>query len=452
MFVIGLALWLLVRTRLGTALSAIRMDEDAVRSMGLNPTKLKLFAFMLSAVVAGIGGALYVHYLGSIAPRGIFDVNFLFTILVAALIGGAQTIIGPIMGAYFLTFLLEYLRPFIPGTERYFIYGTIALVVYVLERAGSIRSSGDCVISLLGVRRRQTRDRTPPGRQPDKDVRRRLTAVNKMSFEVEEGESLGLIGSNGAGKTTIFSLIMGELRQNAGTIRFDGEDISRAPTHQRAKRGIVRTYQVPRPFGEMSVQENIRVGMMPDSIPQLITEPPDVETERAIGTSVGFGEREIAMLPGELSMGDLRRLELARTIATGPKLLMLDEVFAGLTYGEIGQISELLAEKRKDGLTYIIVSHDLRALKTPGRPGAGHVLRRASCRRFVRRDPRRQGSPESLSGALTMALLEIADVEAFYGKARSLRGVSLEVEAGSIVAIIGPNGAASRRCSIPSLG
>ena len=136
MFVIGISLWLLVRTRLGAALSAIRMDEDAVRSSGLNTTKLKLFAFMLSAFVAGVGGALYIHYLGSIAPRGIFDINFLFTILIAALLGGASTITGPIMGAFFLTFLLEYLRSLIPGTERYFIYALVALIVYVLEPKG----------------------------------------------------------------------------------------------------------------------------------------------------------------------------------------------------------------------------------------------------------------------------------------------------------------------------
>ena len=136
MFVIGIGLWLIVRTRVGTALSAIRMDEDAVKSTGLNTTKLKLFAFMVSAAVAGVAGALYVHYLGSIAPRGIFEVNFLFTILVAALLGGAETIIGPIIGAYFLTFLLEFLRPYIPGTGRYFIYGLVALVLYYYAPKG----------------------------------------------------------------------------------------------------------------------------------------------------------------------------------------------------------------------------------------------------------------------------------------------------------------------------
>ena len=136
MFAIGLSLWLLVRTRLGAALGAIRMDEEAVAASGLSTIRLKLFAFMVSAAVAGVGGALYVHYLGSVAPRGLFDINFLFTILVAALLGGASTIVGPIMGAYFLTFLLEYLRPVIPGPERYMIYGIVALVVYVLEPRG----------------------------------------------------------------------------------------------------------------------------------------------------------------------------------------------------------------------------------------------------------------------------------------------------------------------------
>ena len=136
MFLIALGLWALTRSGVGTALSAIRMDEGAVKSSGLSTTKLKLFAFTLSALVAGIGGALYTHYLGAISPKGIFDINFLFTLLIAALIGGEQSIIGPILGAYFLTFLLEYLRPYIPGAWRFFLYGVIALVVYYYAPKG----------------------------------------------------------------------------------------------------------------------------------------------------------------------------------------------------------------------------------------------------------------------------------------------------------------------------
>jgi branched-chain amino acid transport system permease protein len=136
MLLIGLSLWALARSGVGTVLSAIRMDEDAVKSAGLNTSKFKLFAFTISALVAGIGGVLYTHYLGSISPRNMFDINFLFTILIAALIGGEHTIIGPMLGAYFLTFLLELLRPYIPGAWRYLIYGIIALSVYTYAPKG----------------------------------------------------------------------------------------------------------------------------------------------------------------------------------------------------------------------------------------------------------------------------------------------------------------------------
>ena len=189
-----------------------------------------------------------------------------------------------------------------------------------------------------------------------------LVAVDGLSIHVDEGETLGLIGPNGAGKSTAFGVLMGEHRPDSGSVHFRGEDITRQPMHARVGRGVARTYQVPRPFGEMSVRENVRVAMMPDSIWRLVMETPPAEAEREIVRSVGFSDKEVEMLPGQLSMGDLRRLELARTLATGPEVLLLDEVFAGLTVGEIAQISELLLARKRDGMTCIIVSHDLRSL------------------------------------------------------------------------------------------
>jgi branched-chain amino acid transport system ATP-binding protein len=190
-----------------------------------------------------------------------------------------------------------------------------------------------------------------------------LTATDHMSFDVAEGESLGLIGPNGAGKTTIFSLIMGEHRQNDGSIRFCDQEISGLQTHARIRRGVARTYQVPRPFADMTVAENIRVGMMPDSIRGMLSRGPDREAELDLARSVGFADGDLERLPAELSMGDLRKLELARTMATGARFLLLDEVFAGLTAGEIAQMSDLINRKRREGFTFIIVSHDLRALE-----------------------------------------------------------------------------------------
>lgn len=190
-----------------------------------------------------------------------------------------------------------------------------------------------------------------------------LTATNHMSFELAKGESLGLIGPNGAGKTTIFSLIMGEHRPTAGSIRLHGREISALPTHARIRIGVSRTYQVPRPFPEMTVAENIRVGLMPDSLRGMLFSPPNAGAELDLAISVGFSAEDLDRLPSELSMGDLRKLELARTLATGAEILLLDEVFAGLTTGEIAQISELINAKRAEGLTFIIVSHDLKALE-----------------------------------------------------------------------------------------
>lgn len=190
-----------------------------------------------------------------------------------------------------------------------------------------------------------------------------LRATNDLSFALEPGESLGLIGPNGAGKTTVFSQIMGELRQTSGSITLDGAEISGLSTVARIKRGVSRTYQVPRPFAEISVAENIRVGLMPDNIWQMITRGPDREREAELALSVGFAEADLEKTPAELAMGDLRKLELARCMATGPKVMLLDEVFAGLTVGEIAQISELIQKMRGEGMSFLIVSHDLPALE-----------------------------------------------------------------------------------------
>ncbi|MDB4197075.1 ATP-binding cassette domain-containing protein [Ascidiaceihabitans sp.] len=190
-----------------------------------------------------------------------------------------------------------------------------------------------------------------------------LTATNDLSFDLAKGESLGLIGPNGAGKTTVFSQIMGELRQTSGTIKLYGEEISKLTTAERIAKGVSRTYQVPRPFAELSVRENIRVGLMPDSLRAMIFGAPDRSREAELAQSIGFAPKDLDKTASELAMGDLRKLEFARTLATGAKLLLLDEVFAGLTSGEIGMIAELIQDLRQRGFTFLMVSHDLPAME-----------------------------------------------------------------------------------------
>ncbi len=190
-----------------------------------------------------------------------------------------------------------------------------------------------------------------------------LTATNDVSFDIAPGQSVGLIGPNGAGKTTIFSQVMGELRQSAGTITLFGNEISGLSTPGRIRRGVCRTYQVPRPFHDLTVAENIRVGLAPNSIWQLVTRRPDHAREAEIALGVGLRETDFDRAPTELSMGDLRKLEFARTLATGARVMLLDEVFAGLTVGEIQVVSDLILGLRRDGMTFLMVSHDLKALE-----------------------------------------------------------------------------------------
>jgi len=190
-----------------------------------------------------------------------------------------------------------------------------------------------------------------------------LTAINDLSFTVAEGESLGLIGPNGAGKTTVFSLIMGELIQNSGAIQLNGSEISKLPTADRIKKGVSRTYQVPRPFADLTVRENIRVGLMPNTIKGMVFGSSNTARESELALSVGMSETDLERNVGELAMGDLRKLEFARTLATGAKIMLLDEVFAGLTSGEISMIADLILQLRNRGFTFIMVSHDLPAME-----------------------------------------------------------------------------------------
>jgi len=191
-----------------------------------------------------------------------------------------------------------------------------------------------------------------------------LTALNRVSFHLEEGEVLGLIGPNGSGKTTLFNIIMGDLFPDYGKVFFKGDDISKLPPHQRVRKGIARTYQVPRPFKEMTVFEGVRVAALSPSIigclnREAMVHGPEI---RKLLEEIGLVER-LSMYPDELTMGDLRRVELARALVTKPRIVLLDEIFAGLTVAEIEEIDKLLKRKvKEEGLDFVIISHDLKAL------------------------------------------------------------------------------------------
>lgn len=189
-----------------------------------------------------------------------------------------------------------------------------------------------------------------------------LTAVEDVSFELDEGEILGIIGPNGAGKTTLFDVITGALDHDAGQIKFDGEDIGVLPTYERVNRGIGRTYQTPKQFSEMTVVENVRACMLPNSLSVAQSSGQHREEAHVILKQVELNEHADAS-PRELTPGEARRLEIAKALAKRPRLLLLDEVFAGITREEAGDLAALVQTLRDDeGYSFLVIDHVMAVL------------------------------------------------------------------------------------------
>jgi len=189
-----------------------------------------------------------------------------------------------------------------------------------------------------------------------------LGAVRNVSFTLNEGEMLGIIGPNGAGKTTLFNLITGFLKPTEGGIRFKGESIVGLKPYDIVKKGIARTFQIVRPFHQLTALENVKISYLSQRAAGRGRKNGDVEEESVkLFESVGLSGKE-NMLAKDLPHGDLKRLEMARALATEPELLLLDEPFAGLGLKEISSLSPLIQKLSQEGHSIIIIEHKLREL------------------------------------------------------------------------------------------
>lgn len=187
-----------------------------------------------------------------------------------------------------------------------------------------------------------------------------LTAVNQISMQVEEGQIYGLIGPNGAGKSTFINSIVGRFPPTKGTVYFNGEDTTGLPAEKMCHKGMARTFQIPRPFPQLTVLENVKVGAIFGAVEK---------------TSVSANERAKEMLefvdftlpintPADrLNAVQLKRIDLARALACKPKLLLLDELASGLTPGELDSIMSLILKIRDQGISIIAVEHIMRVIK-----------------------------------------------------------------------------------------
>ena len=185
-----------------------------------------------------------------------------------------------------------------------------------------------------------------------------LRALNDISFNLPAGEIMGLMGPNGAGKTTLVNVICGFYKPDAGKIKFKGEDITGSPPHKVCHLGIARTYQIPQPFGDLTAQQNVAVAaMFGKGIGKAVAE----EEALDVLESTDILDKKDT-LAKDMSTITLKRLEIARALATDPTLLLVDEVAAGLNESEIPRMLEILAAIRRKGVTIILIEHVMKVM------------------------------------------------------------------------------------------
>lgn len=185
-----------------------------------------------------------------------------------------------------------------------------------------------------------------------------VVVIDDLSISVEEGEALGIVGPNGAGKTTWFNLITGAVHADAGQVIFQGRDITKLPRHKRCREGIGRTFQIPKPFSGMTVFENMLVAATHGrNMPERVSYDLCVDVLQITGLT-----KKVNILAGSLTLLDRKRLELARALATDPRLLLLDEIAGGLTQAEVEELIEEIIKLRETGITIVWIEHIVHAL------------------------------------------------------------------------------------------
>ena len=373
----------LLDSRSGRAIRALRFRSVMAESFGVDTGVLKLIVFLYAALLAGLSGWLYAHYLRFVSPHA-FGINAGIDYLFMAVIGGASHVWGAVIGASLLTVLKEWLKDLLPkffdqtGNYEIIVFGLLMMLLLHHTREG-----------LMPFFARLLPSGKPPARpalmpalarrvQPDADERLLevravekhfggLVAVNQLSFEMKSGEILGLIGPNGAGKSTMFNLITGVLHSDEGEIVFRGERIDRLRPSDIARRGIGRTFQLVNLIATMSVLENVALGAhlrgRHGTVAAMLRSERKEEAQLLSEATreidrVGLGEH-LFDAAGSLPLGQQRIVEIARALCADPVLLLLDEPAAGLRYAEKQALAELLRRLRAEGMSILLVEHDM---------------------------------------------------------------------------------------------
>ncbi|ANN77546.1 ABC transporter permease subunit [Bordetella flabilis] len=383
--------WLIRKSRMGHYLIAIREREDAARAVGIHTVRVKILAAVVSAMLTSIIGTFHITYLTFIDPASAFSLDLSVQIAMFALIGGLGTVAGPVAGTFLVLPIAELARGWLSAVGNGMhglIYGAILVAVVLTIPRGLAGAFGPAVermlarLPYLGTPRKAgagipqhkasqaptpagAAANPPPVGQPILKAEHLhksfggLRATNDVSLTLHENEILGVIGPNGAGKTTVFNLLSGFLAPDRGSVLLrdaSGEWTSCDTPDQFAHKGLGRTFQIAQPFTGLSVLENIMLGAFIHTADH--AEAEHIAREVADRTQL---TRFLGTEARNLTVGGMKRLEVARALATRPRILLLDEVMAGLNPTDIAIAIDLIRSIRDSGVSILMIEHMMRA-------------------------------------------------------------------------------------------
>ncbi len=362
------------RSRFGRSLIAIKEDEAAAEAAGVRTLRWKLLAITLSGALAGVAGGLYAVLLLVVTPAAVFGMLVSAQALIVAMFGGVATVWGPVIGALVLVPLSEILHAQladkIPGIQGV-VYGLAIVVVILIAPEGVVWRWRAYRARNLGKPAEppppaaaSAPPRVPAGDAPVIFEARGVSksfggvqAVRDVSLQVRQGEILGIIGPNGAGKTTLFNLLNGFVRPDTGTILLDGRDVTGRKPPQLCAAGVARTFQVARPFRRMNLLDNVMIGAYLREHGSAQARARAMEALAQVGLA-GQAQRSAEGLTNR----ELRLLEIARALAGGPRIVLLDETMAGLTAPEVEELIALVRALAARGITVVIIEHTMQAM------------------------------------------------------------------------------------------
>ncbi|MBV9361776.1 MAG: branched-chain amino acid ABC transporter ATP-binding protein/permease, partial [Betaproteobacteria bacterium] len=361
-------------SRFGTGLFAIHDDEDVAEVMGVPTYRFKLAAFGLSCALAGLAGGIHAIFVSYVTVAETFSIALAVNVVLMSALGGTRHWLGPAIGAVAITALLYgFTAGEAPVLGRALV-GVILIAVIVLMPEGIVgmllkhwrRKPAARPTSRTEVEPvRAFVNRASPSSEPILIARgvskafSGVQALTEASLEVRRGEILGLVGPNGSGKSTFINVVSGHYRADSGSLVFEGEELVGQPAHRIARAGIARTYQIPRPFAHLTVLDNVA---LPPMFGQVVMDRASAEAQAWRWLEfTGLAAKAYA-LPSELNLHQRKFLELARALASRPKLLFLDEVLSGLTPAEMDEAIRLVRAIRDQGATIVFVEHIMRAV------------------------------------------------------------------------------------------